>query len=810
MVAESGAPTPAILEVPIAGMTCNACVARIEEKLGALPGVEAKVDLSTGRATVRYLPPVTPDDVSAAIVAAGYRVPLESAPEPTPPVLTAVPERPRPAAVPVTLLSDAVASAGEALAIRQLRVALILGVPIVVLASVPGLRFAGWQWISLLLAAPVALWCALPFHRGAWRALTKGAATADTLVSLGVLLAFGWTASSLLFGGASGASDDLTAGWVPRHGDSAHVSLEVAAGVTAALLLGRHLEMRARRRAGAPLRRLLQLGVREVTLPDGSQVPVEQLDVGDVFVTGAGERFAADGVVVEGESSADLMLLTGETTQVVVRPGSQVTGASLNTGAQVSVRATRVGADTVLAHLARTVSQAQNFKGGAQQAADRVTGTFVSLVLVLAAATLGFWLGHGAPVSLAVESTVAVLVAACPWALSLAAPMALLVSAGRGAQLGILLRGPNAVENAAGLDTVLLDKTGTITEGRLVVRAVVPAPGVDADRVLQRAAVVERQADHAVADAVVDAAGDGPAMGAATRSAARLGRGVWADVDGEQVAVGRLSLAGRRTGSTSPPELDRAREEGENAGRSVVGVAWGAGVRGVLILEDPVRPSSPAALESLRSLGLRPVLLSRDAVRSGRAGRPAAGHPGHPSGREPGRRGGNREAPAGRRPRRGADRQRPGQPGGAESGRCQHRDGRHRRHRAVRRHCGDPAGSSPRGGRHSVEPADGERHAREPVLGVQLQLRCHAASCGRGAQPCRRGRAHRRSKPRCRAEQPAAPPFHVRREVTALGRDLVAPGNCRAACAIPPDTPICGGSPPGSSSIILVCRLGPA
>ena len=616
MSAESGVSVPALLEIPIEGMTCNACVARIEHKLTALPGVEAKVDLATARASVRYLPPVTPDDLSAAIVAAGYRVPLQSDSVAPPRPAAPEPEQSRPPAVPVTLLSDAVASASEAAAERRLRIALALSVPIVALASVAGLQFTGWQWLALVLAAPVVLWCALPFHRSAWGALTRGAASADLLVSLGVLLAFGWSAAALLFG----LADDLRAAGMPRSEVDVHASLEVAAGVTALLLLGRHVEIRARRRAGRPLRRLLQLGVREVTLADARQVPLDQLAVGDVFLTATGERLAADGVVMEGESSVDLAMVTGDGTPHVVSPGSEVIGGSTNTGAQLSVRATRVGPHTVLADLARTVSQAENLRGAAHAAADRVAGTFISLVLVLAAATLGFWLGRGAPTSLAIEATVAVLIAACPWALGLAAPMALLVSAGRGAQLGILLRGYKAIENAAGLDTVVLDKTGTLTQGRLVVRAVVPVHGLDPAQLLRVAAAVERETDHPVGTAVIEAAdaAEDAEVTPATKFGSEAGRGAWADVDGKQVAVGRLSWLASH-GFEVPAELDRAREEGENAGRSVVGVAWSSGVRGVLVLEDPVRPSSPAALESMRALGLRPVLLSRDAVRAGRS-----------------------------------------------------------------------------------------------------------------------------------------------------------------------------------------------
>ncbi|MDQ1674544.1 MAG: P-type Cu+ transporter, partial [Frankiaceae bacterium] len=496
----------------------------------------------------------------------------------------------------------------------RLLVSAVLSVPVVVLAMVTPWQFDGWQWVSLALAAPVVTWGAWPFHRAAAVNLRHGAATMDTLVSMGVLAAVGWSLYALVFGDAG------TIGM--RHGFDFTVArdegyralyLEVAAGVTTFLLAGRYAEARSKRRAGAALRALLALGAKDVgVVRDGREqrIPLDRLVVGDVFVVRPGEKVATDGVVVDGTSAVDESLLTGESVPVEVGPGSAVVGATVNVGGRLAVRATRIGADTQLAQLARLVEQAQNGKAEVQRLADRVSSVFVPVVLVLALATLIGWLALSGDTAAAFTAAVAVLIVACPCALGLATPTALMVGTGRGAQLGIVLRGPEVLEATRAVDTVVLDKTGTVTTGRMALGDVVAVPGWDRSEILRLAAAAEAGSEHPIARAIVE--GGGVTTQPVVRSfAASAGLGVQADVDGREVLVGRPSLLAER-GVPVDPALDAARRAAEADGRTVVLVAVDGKAAGLLTVADEVKPTSAAAVDRLRALGLRPVLLTGD------------------------------------------------------------------------------------------------------------------------------------------------------------------------------------------------------
>jgi P-type Cu+ transporter len=489
------------------------------------------------------------------------------------------------------------------------------------MAMVPALQFTYWQWLSLTLAAPVVVWGGLPFHRAAWTNLRHGAATMDTLVSLGTGAAFLWSLYALFLGtaGEPGMTHpfELTIG---RTDGSANIYLEAAAGVTAFLLAGRYVEARSKRRAGAALRALLELGAKEVSVLRGgteTRVPVDRLAVGDRFVVRPGEKIAADGVVTEGASAVDASMLTGESVPVEVGPGDAVVGATVNAGGRLVVRATRVGSETQLAQMARLVEEAQNGKAEVQRLADRVSGVFVPVVLALAAATLGFWIGASAGLPAAFTAAVAVLIIACPCALGLATPTALMVGTGRGAQLGILIKGPEVLESTRAVDTVVLDKTGTVTTGRMALHDVVPATGEDADRVLALAGAVESGSEHPVARAIAAAAAErtGP-LRPVTGFANEAGLGVRGLVEGTAVLVGR---AGLLAGVVVPAELTRAQDAAEAAGRTAVLVAWDGVARGVLAVADAVKPTSAAAVRQLRDLGLHPVLLTGDNATVARA-----------------------------------------------------------------------------------------------------------------------------------------------------------------------------------------------
>ncbi|GAB3325524.1 heavy metal translocating P-type ATPase [Geodermatophilus aquaeductus] len=589
--------TPTQIELSIGGMTCASCAARIEKKLNRLDGVTATVNYATEKARVSFGDGVVPEDLVATVEKAGYTAAL-----PAPPAQDAVPEADPDAGLRHRLLVSAV-----------------LSLPVVVLGMVPALQFEYWQWLSLTLAAPVVVWGGAPFHRAAWTNLRHGAATMDTLVSLGTLAAFLWSLYALFLGtaGEPGMTHPFSLA-VSRGDGSGDVYLEAAAGVTTFLLAGRYAEARAKRRAGSALRALLELGAREVSVLRGGaevRVPVEQLHVGDVFVVRPGERVATDGEVVEGSSAVDASMLTGESVPVEVGPGDTVVGATVNAGGRLLVRATRVGADTQLAQMARLVEEAQNGKAQVQRLADRVSGVFVPVVLALALATLGFWIGTGAGVAGAFPAAVAVLIIACPCALGLATPTALMVGTGRGAQLGILVRGPEVLESTRRVDTVVLDKTGTVTSGRMGLTGVTAADGEDAGEVLRRAGALEDASEHPIAAAVAAAArercGQLPTV---TGFSSEAGLGVRGTVEGVPVVVGRPSLVG-----TLPPELAAAVADADAAGRTAVAVGWDGTVRGVLVVADTVKPTSADAVRQLRDLGLRPVLLTGDSAATARA-----------------------------------------------------------------------------------------------------------------------------------------------------------------------------------------------
>ena len=570
------------IELDISGMTCASCANRIERKLNKLDGVTASVNYATEKARVEYAEPVTTDDLLATVSAAGYAAAL-------PDVEAASPDGPEDP---------------ELDALRQrLLVSAVLTVPVVLMGMVPAFQVDGWQWLSLTLASPVVVWGAWPFHRAAWTNLRHAATTMDTLVSVGVLAAYGWSLVALLAGSAGEIGMTHPFELSVERGDGlGSIYLEAATGVTTFLLAGRWFERRSKRQAGAALRALMDLGAKDVAvLRDGveSRIPVDGLVVGDLFVVRPGERIATDGVVGEGSSAVDASMLTGESVPVEVGPGDAVTGATVNAGGRIVVRATRVGRDTRLAQMARLVEEAQHGKTQAQRLADRVSGVFVPVVISLAAAALGFWLGAQVGPAFAFSTAVAVLIIACPCALGLATPTALLVGTGRGAQLGILIRGPEVLESTRRVDTVVLDKTGTVTTGRMALVEVVAADGEDADEVRRLAAAVSAGSLHPVAVAV---AGDVRVPVEGFRS--HDGLGTSGRVEGRDVVVGRAALLAER-GMTVPAGLDAG-------ARTSVLVGWDGRARGLLVVADTIKPTSAEAVDRLRALGLEPVLLTGD------------------------------------------------------------------------------------------------------------------------------------------------------------------------------------------------------
>ncbi len=566
--------TQQAVDLQIGGMTCASCAARIEKKLNRMDGVSATVNYATEKARVTFGPAVTAADLVATVEKTGYTATL-----------------PAPADEPVAEAEPATALR------RRLAVSAALSVPLLLIAMIPALQFPSWQWLALVLATPVVVWGGAPFHRAAWTNLRHGATTMDTLVSLGTLAAYTWS---------------LVAVVLDTGGDS---YFEAAAVVTTFLLAGRYLEARAKRRAGAALHALLELGAKDVAvLRDGVErrIPVGELRVGDEFVVRPGEKIATDGQITEGSSAVDASMLTGESVPVEVGPGDAVSGATVNAGGRLIVRATRIGGETQLAQMARLVEAAQNGKAEVQRLADRVAGVFVPIVLVLAAATLAFWLAIGAGAAAGFTAAVAMLIIACPCALGLATPTALMVGTGRGAQLGILIKGPEVLESTRRVDTVVLDKTGTVTSGRMTLQDVVPAAGADPDEVLRLAGALEHASEHPIAQAVATAAQErtGP-LPAVQEFGATSGLGVSGVVDGHAVVVGRPALLAEWS-VPMPPELDAALARAAEAGRTAIAVAWDGAARGVLVVVDAVKPSSAEAVRPLRDLGLTPVLLTGD------------------------------------------------------------------------------------------------------------------------------------------------------------------------------------------------------
>jgi Cu+-exporting ATPase len=573
------------VELVIGGMTCASCAARVEKRLNRIEGVSAGVNYATERATVRHAAGVEVAALIAAVEAAGYTAALPEAPE----------DEPR---EPRDGLRD------------RLVVAVALAVPVIVMAMVPAAQFRYWQWVSLVLAAPVVGYAGWPFHKAAWTNLRHGAATMDTLISIGTLAAFGWSVWALFAGGAGAPGAREPFELTVSHGMGGRaIYLEAAAGVTAFVLAGRYAEARSKRRAGAALSALLHLGAKDVTVVRGAEevrLPVAGLAVGDRFVVRPGEKIATDGVVVEGRSAVDASMLTGESVPVEVAAGDRVTGATVNQGGRLVVEATRVGADTQLARMARMVERAQSGKAAAQRLADRISAVFVPAVVVLALGTLAGWLALGGGATAAFTAAVAVLIIACPCALGLATPTALLVGTGRGAQLGILIKGPEVLESTRRVDTVLLDKTGTITTGTMTLAEVVPADGEDAARALRLAGAVEHAAEHPIARAVAAAAAEsGGPLPTPREFTALPGLGVRGVVDGHTVEVGR-------PGTALPAGLAAAAARAAERGHTAVTVAWDGRVRALLTVRDAVKPTSAAAVRGLRALGLTPMLLTGD------------------------------------------------------------------------------------------------------------------------------------------------------------------------------------------------------
>jgi len=637
------------VELAIGGMTCASCANRVERKLNRLDGVTATVNYATERARVEFPPEIDTAALVAQVEAAGYTAELPSAPEAEP--------------------DPAIADPTQALRDRLLISAVLAG-PVVLMAMVPALQFVYWQWISLVLAAPVVVWGAWPFHRAAWTNLRHGAATMDTLVSLGTLAALGWSLYALLLGtaGVPGMTHPFTL-TVERGGGAGSIYLEVAAGVTVFILAGRYIEARSKRQAGAALRALLDLGAKDVTVLRGGadahfpaeahnsgadalspaeahnsgadalspaeahnratevRVPIAELAVDDRFVVRPGETVAADGVVEDGTSAVDASMITGESLPVEVVRGDAVVGGCTNSSGRLVVRATRVGSDTQLARMARLVEDAQNGKAAVQRLADRVSGVFVPIVIVLAVATLGFWLGSGGGADTAFTAAVAVLIIACPCALGLATPTALLVGTGRGAQLGVLIKGPEVLESTRRVDTIVLDKTGTLTTGRMSLHGVHAGDGVDVGEALRLAAAVEQASEHPVGRAIADAAqerfGELPGV-AEFDSMPGLGvRGVVSELEGEivvahAVLVGRPALLAEH-GIELPTELVDAVAGAEAQGRTAVAVSWDGVARAVVVVGDSLRAGSVEAVRRLRDLGLTPMLLTGDNAEAGRA-----------------------------------------------------------------------------------------------------------------------------------------------------------------------------------------------
>jgi P-type Cu+ transporter len=588
-------------ELAITGMTCASCANRIERRLNKLDGVTATVNYATEKARVDFDPgTVAPEQLVAAVEAAGYAAALPTFER------TAPDERDETAPLR-----------------RRLVLSVLLSVPTLLLSMVPALQFDNWQWLSLNLATPVVLWGAWPFHRAAWVNLRHGTATMDTLISVGTIAAWLWSLYALFVGDAGMNDMRMSFDLIPEAGAGAnHIYLETAAVATTLILAGRYFEARAKGRAGAALKALLELGAKEVAVVDADgrerRVPVEQLAVGQQFVVRPGEKVAADGVVEQGRSAVDMSMLTGESVPVEVAPGSEVAGATVNAGGRLVVRATKVGADTALAQIAKLVEDAQTGKAPVQRLADRVSGVFVPIVIALAVATLGFWLGTGESAAFAFTAAVAVLIIACPCALGLATPTALMVGTGRGAQLGLLIKGPQVLESTRRVDTIVLDKTGTVTTGKMSLVDVVVADGIDRAEALRLVGALELASEHPIAQAIANAAAAEGALPAVEGFANREGLGVEGVVEGHALIVGRRALLADWA-MHLPAELDKARTDAEAQGRTAIAAGWDGHANAVFVVADTLKPTSAEAVASLKQLGLHPVLLTGDNETSARA-----------------------------------------------------------------------------------------------------------------------------------------------------------------------------------------------
>ena len=590
------------VELQIGGMTCASCAMRIEKKLNKLDGVAATVNYATEKAKVTIPAGYDPALLIAEVEKTGYSAALPA---------------PKKAKNDTAEGGDADDADPELTSLRnRLIVSIVLSVPVIAMAMVPALQFTYWQWASLALAAPVIVWAAFPFHKAAWANLKHGTATMDTLISMGTTAAFLWSLYALFFGtaGTPGMTHPFELTLAPSEG-AANIYLEVAAGVTMFILAGRYFEKRSKRQAGAALRALLELGAKEVSvLRDGveTKIPVEDLQAGDEFIVRPGEKIATDGVVVSGTSAVDASMLTGESVPVEVAEGDPVTGATVNAGGRLVVRATRVGSDTQLAQMAKLVEDAQTGKAEVQRLADKISGVFVPIAILIAVVAMGAWLGAGFPVAAAFTAAVAVLVIACPCALGLATPTALLVGTGRGAQMGILIKGPEVLESTRKVDTVVLDKTGTVTTGKMTLVNVVTEPGPDADELLRLAGALEDASEHPIAQAIAKGATQQTGTLPTVEGFTNLeGKGVQGVVDGHALIVGRESLLAEWSLRLSA-EVAAAKAQAESEGKTVVAVGWDGAARGILIVADTVKPTSKEAIAQLKALGLTPVLLTGD------------------------------------------------------------------------------------------------------------------------------------------------------------------------------------------------------
>ena len=599
------------IELEIGGMTCASCANRIEKKLGKLDGVEASVNYATEKARVSVPEGYDPQLLIAEVEKTGYTAAL-----PAPPATNTADDEGRGSAEPAD---------PELAALRQRLIgSIVLSVPVIAMAMIPALQFQYWQWLSLTLTAPVIVWAGWPFHRAAWVNLKHGAATMDTLVSVGTIAAFLWSLYALFFGhaGMPGMTHGFEFGLQQSDGAS-NIYLETAAGVTMFLLAGRYFEKRSKRQAGAALRALLELGAKDVAIlaQDGSEtrVPIEQLQVGNEFVVRPGEKIATDGVIVLGLSAVDASMLTGESVPVEVGPGDTATGGTVSTSGRLVVRATRVGGDTQLAQMAQMVEDAQSGKAEVQRLADRISGVFVPIVIGLSLATLATWLLLGNPVEQAFTAAVAVLIIACPCALGLATPTALLVGTGRGAQIGVLIKGPEILESTKRVDTIVLDKTGTVTSGKMSLTDVIAFQGEDRAKLLRLIAAVEGASEHPIAQAI--ARGAAAELAGSDETEQRLpevesfmntaGKGVSGIVDGLPVLIGTDALM-RDWAIASSTEAAEVKQRLEAAGKTVVLAAWDGQLRGVVAVADSLKPTSAEAIAEFRRLGLEPVLLTGD------------------------------------------------------------------------------------------------------------------------------------------------------------------------------------------------------